>query len=294
VKPAPFDYVAPRRLDEALAILAERSDDAKVLAGGQSLLPVLNFRLAQPALLVDVNRVSELDFERAEGDGGLSLGALSRHRALERSRLVAERAPLLAEAMPHVAHPQIRARGTIGGSLSHADPAAELPAVALALDARLLLRRTGGERWIDARDFFNGFFSTALEPGEIVAEVRLPPIAPRTGFAFLEVARRHGDYAQAGVAVRVSLDDTGRCREARLVFLAVGAGAVDARRAAAALAGAAPDEVALAEAARIAAEEEVAPTGDMHASADFKRHLVRTIAVRALRRASDRARGAAA
>jgi carbon-monoxide dehydrogenase medium subunit len=294
VKPAPFDYVAPRRLDEALAILAERSDDAKVLAGGQSLLPVLNFRLAQPALLVDVNRVSELDFERAEGDGGLSLGALSRHRALERSRLVAERAPLLAEAMPHVAHPQIRARGTIGGSLSHADPAAELPAVALALDARLLLRRTGGERWIDARDFFNGFFSTALEPGEIVAEVRLPPIPPRTGFAFLEVARRHGDYAQAGAAVRVSLDDTGRCREARLVFLAVGPGAVDARRAAAALAGAAPDEVALAEAARIAAEEEVAPTGDMHASADFKRHLVRTIAVRALRRASDRARGAAA
>ena len=294
VKPAPFDYVAPRSLGEALAILAERPDDAKILAGGQSLIPVLNFRLSQPALLVDVNALSELAFERAESDGGLALGALVRHRGVERSRLVAERAPLLSQAIAHVAHPQIRTRGTLGGSLAHADPAAELPAVAIALDAELELACRGGSRRIAARDFFTGFFSTALEPGEMVAAVRFPPAPPKTGFAFFEIARRHGDYAQAGVAARLTLGDDGRIRGAKLVFLAVGPGPVEATKAAAALAGEAPGDALFSVAGAIAASDEVDPSGDMHASSDFKRHLVGILTRRALRAAAGRAAGSAA
>ena len=294
VKPAPFDYAAPRSLDEALDLLAERPDDAKVLAGGQSLIPVLNFRLSQPALLVDVNALAGLAFERAESDGGLALGALVRHRGVERSRLVAERAQLLAEAIGHVAHPQIRTRGTLGGSLAHADPAAELPAVALALDAELEITRRGGARRVAARDFFTGFFSTALEPGEMITAVRIPPAPPATGFAFFEIARRHGDYAQAGVAARLTLGDDGKVRAAKLVFLAVGPGPVDATKAAASLAGEAPGEATFAAAAAVAADEEVDPSGDMHASVEFKRHLVGVLARRALRAAAARAAGRAA
>jgi carbon-monoxide dehydrogenase medium subunit len=295
VKPAPFDYVAPPSLDEALAILAERSDDAKILAGGQSLIPVLNFRLNQPALLVDVNALSALAFERADDDGGLTLGALVRHRGVERSALVARRAPLLAEAIAYVAHPQIRVRGTLGGSLAHADPAAELPAVAVALSAELrLVSRGGGERRLPARDFFSGFFTTALEPGEMLAEVRIPPPPPRTGFAFLEIARRHGDYAQAGVAARLTLDERGCVAAAKLVFLAVGPGPVDAARAAAKLAGERPEEALFAAAGAVAAGEEVDPSADMHASADFKRHLVAVLTKRALHLAFSRARERAA
>lgn len=290
MKPAPFDYVAPDSLDEALELLAARADDAKILAGGQSLVPVLNFRLAQPALLVDVNRIPGLDFVRAEADGGLALGALVRHARLEREPLVAERAPLFAEAVPFVAHPQIRSRGTLGGSLAHADPAAEFPAVALALDARFRLVRRGGERWVDAADFFTGLFSTALAPGELLAEVRLPPAAPGTGVAFLEVARRHGDYAQAGVAARVELDGGGRCRAAKLVYLSVGEGPVVARRAAALLGETADPDAAIDAAARSAAGEEIDPVGDLHASAAFKRHLVAVLTRRALRLALARAR----
>jgi len=292
VKPAPFDYVAPRSLDEVLEVLAERPDDAKVLAGGQSLIPLLNFRLAQPTLLVDVNRLPGLDGVAVASDGELRLGALARQGRLERDPNVAERAPLLAAALPHVAHPQIRNRGTLGGSLAHADPAAELPAVALALDARLRLARRGGERWVAARDFFRGLFATALEPGELLVEVALPPPPPRSGFAFLEVARRHGDYALAGVAAAVTLDERGACRRARLVLLAVGDAPVDAGVAAAALAGGPLDVERIAEAARHAAESEIDPVGDIHASADFKRHLIRVLAARALAAARLRAEAA--
>jgi aerobic carbon-monoxide dehydrogenase medium subunit len=292
VKPAPFDYLAPRSLDEALEILATQGHDAKILAGGQSLIPVLNFRLAQPALLVDINALAELDFLRPESDGGLTIGALVRHRRLERESEVARRVPLLAEAVPFVAHPQIRARGTFGGSLAHADPAAEFPAVAIALGARLRLQRRGGDRWVEARAFFTGLFATALEPGELLTEVRFPPNPERAGAAFLEVSRRHGDYAQAGIAARVVLDAEGLCREARLVFLSVGEGPVDTARAAAGLVGAPLDQGAIAEAARIAATEEIDPVGDIHASADFKRHLVGVLTARALRLA--RARGSRA
>jgi CO/xanthine dehydrogenase FAD-binding subunit len=291
MKPAPFEYLAPDSLDAALDVLARSGGDAKLLAGGQSLIPVMNFRLAQPSLLVDLNRVRELDYVRRE-DGGLRLGAMTRQRTLERDPLVAELAPLLRETVPFIAHPQIRNRGTVGGSLAHADPAAELPAVAVALDARFRLRRAGGERWVEARDFFSGLFATVLEPDEMLVEVALPPPPPRTGWAFLEIARRHGDYAQAGVAARVTLDDGGACREARLVFLSVGDVPVEAREAARLLAGAGGDaEDAIAAAAEKAARDEIDPTGDIHASSDFKRHLARVIAGRALRRAFARAKG---
>jgi carbon-monoxide dehydrogenase medium subunit len=296
VKPAPFDYVAPHTLDEAIETLADRidrGDDAKILAGGQSLLPVLNFRLAQPTVLIDVNRIAALDFVETTDDGGLRLGALVRHRRLERDPLVARHAPLVAEALPFVAHPQIRNRGTLGGSLAHADPAAELPAVALALGAEMVLARRGGERRVAARDFFTGLFATALDPAELVVAVRLPPLAPRTGCAFVELARRHGDYALAGVACRLTLDEAGRCSNVRLVFLSVGDGPVEAPRAAAALAGEAPSTTAFGAAARLASGEEIEPTGDIHASPAFKRHLARVLTERALATAARRAEAAA-
>jgi CO/xanthine dehydrogenase FAD-binding subunit len=289
MKPASFDYVAPDTLAAALAAVAEGGAGAKLLAGGQSLVPMLNFRLAQPAVLVDLNRLHELDFIRPAEDGGLRLGAMVRQRRLERDPQVAARAPLLAEAVPAIAHPQIRNRGTLGGSLAHADPAAELPAVAVALRARLRLERIGGDRWVEAGSFFAGLFTTALLPDEILVEVAVPPPPPRTGWCFLEVARRPGDYAQLGVAAMISLDEEGRCREARLVFLSVGTAPLDARRAAGLLHGEMPAGAAIA-AAAAAAQQEIEPRGDIHASADFKRHLARVLTARALGKAAERAR----
>jgi carbon-monoxide dehydrogenase medium subunit len=213
-----------------------------------------------------------------------------RQRRLERDPRVAQAAPLLAEAIPFVAHPQIRNRGTFGGSLAHADPAAELPAIAVALGARFRLRKAGGDRWIEARDFFTGLFSTALEPDEMLTEVVIPPLPPGTGWAFLEVARRHGDYAQVGVAALVTLDDSGRCRSARLVYLSVGDGPVVADGAAGLLAGEELSPAVIAAAADKVARDEIDPLGDIHASPEFKRHLARVLTGRALRRAAERAR----
>lgn len=293
MKPAPFEYLAPDSLAaalEALAHAAGTGGDAKILAGGQSLIPVMNFRLAEPALLIDVNRLAELDFLESENGGGLRIGALVRQRRLERDPLVAREAPLLHEAMPFVAHPQIRNRGTFGGSLAHADPAAELPAIAVALGARFRLRKAGGDRWVDARDFFAGLFTTLLEPDEMLTEAVIPPLPPRTGWAFLEIARRHGDYAQVGVAAVVTLDETGRCRAARLVYLSVGDGPVVAAAAAGMLAGEELSAAAIAAAAEKAACDEMDPLGDIHATPEFKRHLARVLTGRALTRAAERAR----
>ena len=294
MKPAPFEYQAPASLEAALDALARHGGDAKLLAGGQSLIPVMNFRLAEPAFLVDINRLTELDFIRQDADGTLRIGALSRHRRLERAPLVAAAAPLLHEAVPFIAHPQIRNRGTLGGSLAHADPAAELPALAVALDARLRLRRTGGDRWVEAGDFFAGLFTTALEPDEILVEAAIPPSPPRSGWAFLEIARRHGDYAQAGVAARVTLDEAGRCQEARLVYLSAGDAPVRAREAERLLAGEALADAAIEAAAEKAARDELHPAADVHATAEFKRHLARVLTRRALRKAAERASEAAA
>jgi CO/xanthine dehydrogenase FAD-binding subunit len=289
MKPAPFEYLAPQSLEEALQVMNQHGADAKLLAGGQSLIPVMNFRLAQPAMIVDLNGVAELGHLQLNGAGRLRIGAMVRQRELEFNPIVSTAAPLLHETMPYVAHPQIRNRGTVGGSLAHADPAAELPVVAIALEAEFRLARLGIERWIRAEDFYEGLFTTALQPEEILVEIEIPPFPTNTGCAFTELARRHGDYAQAGVATLVTLDDGGRCQNARLVFLAVGETSMTADQAVTALIGERPSARLIAEVARAAAQEEIDPLTDIHATADYKRHLAQVLARRALQLAVDRA-----
>ena len=285
MKPAPFHWYPAGSAEEALALLAEHGDAAKALAGGQSLIPAMNFRLARPAVLVDLNGATELAGITPLPDGGLRLGAMTRHRAVERSADVASRAPLLAETMPHVAHAQIRTRGTVGGSVAHADPAAELPAVLVALGARYLARSRTGERWIAAEDFTTGLFATALRPDELLVAIEVPSLAPRTGHAFIEMARRHGDFALAGVAATLTLGGDGRCTAARIVLLGVGDGPVVSQRAAALLAGQVPGAEAW-RAAAAAARTDVDPPSDIHASAAYRRNLVDVLTRRALARAA--------
>jgi carbon-monoxide dehydrogenase medium subunit len=289
LKPAPFSYVAPRSLDEALGLLGRHGEEGKVLAGGQSLVPVLNFRLAQPAVLIDINRVGELDGLIA-GEGVLRMGALTRHRRLEVDPLVRAHAPLLAAAAAHIAHPQIRTRGTVGGSLAHADPRAELPALAVALEARFRLQRAGGDRWVAADDFYTGLFGTLLGADELLTEVEWPAIAPGVGWAFAEAARRHGDYAQVGVAAVLRLGEGERIEGVRLVFLSVADRPFVAAGAGALLLGQPPDDERIAAASREAASE-IRPGDDIHASADFRRHLAERLTRRVLREAVARARG---
>ncbi len=294
MKPAPFEYEAPESLDAALELMQEHGSEAKLLAGGQSLIPVMNFRLAQPAMLVDLNRLAELDFIRPGENGSVRIGAMTRMTRLERYAELERYSPLLAEAIPFIAHPQIRNRSTLGGSLSHADPAAEAPAVCLAEGARFRLARASGERWVAANDFFQGLFETVLEPEEILVEIELESPPVRTGSSFQEIARRQGDYALAGVAASVRLRDDGVIDAARLIFFSVGDQPVDATAAAGLLAGESPS-AALYEAAAIeAAEKEIDPVGTIHATPDFTRHLVAVLTRRALALAVTRAQEASA
>ena len=261
---------------------------AKPLAGGQSLVPTMNFRLAQPTALIDLNGIDEL-FYLKEGEGGLRCGAMTRQRTVEHSILAQQLSPLLHEAMPHIAHTQIRNRGTIGGSLAHADPAAELPALALALDARFFVRSLTDARWIAARDFYTGLFATAMQPEEMLVEVAFPALPARSGWAFDEVARQHGNYALCGAAAVVTLREDGLVKQARLVFLSVGEGPVEAAQAASTLVGELPTPAAVRAAAETAAMQEIDPVGDIHAGPAFRRHLARVLAQRVLTRAAARA-----
>ncbi|HEX9704782.1 MAG TPA: xanthine dehydrogenase family protein subunit M [Gemmatimonadales bacterium] len=288
MKPAPFAYHRPATVDEATALLHELGSEAKPLAGGQSLIPAMNFRLARPLALVDLNRVRELDYLRHEPDG-LRLGAMTRQRTVERSDDARRAAPLIAEALPFVAHAQIRNRGTMGGSIAHADPAAELPAVMLALEARFRVRGPAAERWIAADAFFTGLFATALAPDELLVEIVIPSRPARAGWAFAEVARRHGDYALAGVAATLQLDDAGRCATARIALFSVGDGPALAGRAAAVLVGQLPTGEAIHAAADAASTEDIDPPSDIHASASYRRQLVRVLVGRVLPRAVERA-----
>ena len=281
MKPPRFSYAAPATLEEALALLARHGAEARVLAGGQSLMPLLNFRLARPGHVIDVNRLAGLAAVTAGADGGLRVGALVRQRTLERSAPIRERCPLIAQAMPFVGHPQIRARGTLGGSLAHADPAAELPAVIVALDARLTLRRAGGERVVAAADFFVGLLTTALAPDELLTEVALPPWPARTGSSVHEVAKRHGDFALGGVAAMLTLDGRGRVARARVVGVGVGPVPVRLADAERSLTGGAPTPAAFAEAGRLAAAG-VDPADDIHASGAYRQRLVAVLTTRAL------------
>ena len=287
MKPAPFDYYRPESLDAALDLLAKHGPDAKPLAGGQSLVPAMNFRLARPAVLIDLNRIESLAGIDETAEGGLRIGAMTRQRAVERSPAVARRAPLLAEAMPWIAHPQIRNRGTIGGSLAHADPAAELPAVMLALDARLTVRSRRGSRTIAAGEFFTGILTTLMAADELLIAVEIPPRPPAAGAAFIEVARRHGDYAMAGVAAELAMDTRGACRWCRIALLSVGDTPVLAETAMRAVTGNGPDAKTI-EAAGRAAASALDPPADLHASSAYRRHLADVLVARALRLAATR------
>jgi carbon-monoxide dehydrogenase medium subunit len=281
MKPAPFAYHRPATLAETFDLLDRYGQEARILAGGQSLVPALNMRLASPAAVVDINRLPGLDAVRETAEG-LAIGALVRQETLAHSPLVARWAPLIAEAIPHVAHLAVRTRGTVGGSLALADPASELPACAVALDARLRCARRGSTREVPAADFFRGIYTTALDPAEILIEVVIPPSAPGWRSAFDEHARRHGDYALAGLAARCRLSD-GAVAESRLVFLGVGPAPVRAERAEAAIAGRRVDTGTLA-AAATTLDEDLEPPSDVHASAALRRHLARVLLRRVLSR----------
>lgn len=288
MKPAPFKYLAPTTVAEVLQHLTQYGQDAKILAGGQSLIPAMNFRLAQPAVLIDMNKVQELFYIRP-GKSALHIGTMTRKREAELSKVVAERAPLVHDAIPYIGHPQIRNRGTMGGSIAHADPASELPAVMLALDARFRLKNQKKERWVAAADFFLGSFTTAMNPDELLMEIEVPDLPARTGCSFREMSRRRGDYALVGVCAVVTLDKRGRCHKAKIAFLSVGEGPVEAREAALLLHGQTVD--AVAEAAHIAATKDIDPGSDIHASADYRRQLAEVLSDQALREAFARAQG---
>ena len=282
MKPPKFDYHAPASLDEALALLRRYGGDAKVLAGGQSLMPLLNFRLSRPAALVDLNRIPSLAYIE-EHDGQVRFGAMTRQRMIEFSPLVARRLPLLREATKWVGHLPIRTRGTIGGSIAHADPSAEYPAVLTALDGEVVARGPKGERVVRARDFFVTYLTTSLEADEILVEVRLPATPAGAGWALEEFARRHGDFAIVAIAALV-VRDGARCGAARLATAGAGPVPVRLRAAEEILERDGLTDAAIDAAARRAAEL-VSPDSDIHASADYRRHLTTVLTRRALTRA---------
>lgn len=288
MKPAPFELHRPRSLEEAFDQLAEFGEDAKVLAGGQSLVPLLNFRLARPEHVIDLGHTGALTGLSWDGTA-LTVEAMTPQAHLERTGAVADHAPLVAAALPHVAHPPIRIRGTFGGSVAHADPAAELPAVALALDATMVAESRRGQRTIPAREFFQGFLTTALEPDELLVAVRLPAPAARTGAAVAELARRVGDFALAGVVAQVTLDDGDRVGDARVAFVNVADVPYRAAEVESMVRGQRLDGDLASEAAALA-RTLVDPSGDLHADAAYRRHLAGTLLARALTEAVGAAR----
>jgi len=291
MKPPAFEYAAPRSIAEAVALLRAHDGEAKLLAGGQSLMPLLAMRLARPSLLIDLGRIDGLDYVREEA-GSIAIGAMTTKTTVERSELVRTRQQLFLEATRLIGHPQIRNRGTVGGSMAHADPAAEYPAAALVLGAKLRVVGDGGERSIDAADFFVSTLTTALEPFEILTEVRVPVLAPGTGWSMLEVSRRHGDFAMAGAALTLRLDG-GRIASARIVLFGVGPIPVRARAAEEILAGEKPAAAIYTRAAAQACASVSEPLSDLHASAEYRLHLAGVLVERALAEAVVRAGGIA-
>lgn len=281
MKPAPFEYFAPLELQEALDLLERYGDEAKILAGGQSLMPLMNLRLARPGLIIDINRLSGLDTITATPEGGLTIGALTRQRALERSKIVQEQNPILAAAMPLIGHFQIRNRGTIGGSLVHADPAAELPAVSLLLGAEFLLRSKSAVRVVPAAEFFLSYLTTAIRPAELLTEIRLPKWPSGEAWAVQEIARRKGDFALIGVALRAELDAVETVQKAVIVMFGVDSKPLRMERAEAILKGRRISEAFLRELSGVVAEE-LEPDSDIHASAAYRKEVGGVLVRRAL------------
>ena len=287
MKPASFEYFAPTSIEEAQALLEQYAEDARVLAGGQSLIPLLNLRLARPAVIVDINRISQLDHLGPSPDGGLRVGATTRERAVERSPLVRDSNPLLHAAIPLIGHTQIRNRGTVGGSIAHADPAGELPAVALALDAEMVVVGKA-ERVVPAGDFFLSDYTTAIEPTELLTEVRFPPWPAARGWAVREVCRRDGDFALVGAIALFDLSSAGVCEDPRVVLFGVGERPVRAIRVEEAIAGQTLNARWVKEASALAAED-LDPDTDVHASAEYRREVAVTLTQRVLSAALERA-----
>ena len=286
--PGQFEYHAPSTLDEALALLAEHGSDARVLAGGQSLIPLMKLRLASPAVLIDLNGVDSLSGIE-EADGQLRIGAMTRHSALERSELIASRYPLIADAAAVIADPLVRNRGTTGGSLAHADPAGDLGSVMTALGAEVVVTGSGGERTLSIDELLLGPFMTTLDEGEILTEVRVPQPADRSGGAYEKLERKVGDFATAAVAVQLTREN-GNCASIGIGLTAVGPTTIRASEAEDALRGGSLDEDALRAAAELAAAASD-PAADLRGSEEYKRDMVRVLTLRALRRAVERAGG---
>jgi aerobic carbon-monoxide dehydrogenase medium subunit len=286
MKLPPFDYEAPQTVSEAVELLAEHGDEASVLAGGQSLIPLLALRLARPAVLIDINGLDELSGVSAAG-GWVTIGAMTREYAAEESERVAEAVPLLAAALPFIGHEAIRSRGTIGGSLAHADPAGELPAVARALDAEFVVRGPSGTRVIPAEEWFEGFLTTSRQPDELLVEVRFPTAGPGTGVSFQEVARRHGDFAIVGLAASMTLSD-GVIGEARLALAGFSDVPVRATAAEDLLAGERPSTGLFDEAARLVTDD-ADPPADLQGSSEYRKTVAAALVRRGLRAAAENA-----
>ena len=287
MKPAPFTYTTPSTVDEAVALLVEHGDTTKLLAGGQSLVPLMNFRLARPAYVIDLNRVEGLNYI-SERDGILAVGAMTRQRSLERSDVVRRHHPLLAAAAPVIGHPATRNRGTVGGSIAHADPAAELPALLLAYGGSVVVQSPSGTRQVPADELFLTYLTTSLEPTDIVTEVQFPRWPAGTGWCFLEESRRHGDFAVVGVAALMTRATDGHCTRVGVAVFGVGGTPYLVGEAAELLIGQVPDADRIAAVARAAAAG-VEPEDDLHASAAFRRHLSEVLTRRALHTAAERA-----
>jgi CO/xanthine dehydrogenase FAD-binding subunit len=289
MKPAAFEYFAPTSVNEALEKLTELGYSGKVLAGGQSLIPAMNFRMARPAALVDLNKVKELFYINPTEDGGLKIGTMTRDSVVEYSDVVKERFPIIAEAVKYIAHPQIRKRGTFGGAIAHADPAAQIPALALLLEAKLKVLNVDGERWVDAEDFIVGPFMTALEPQDLLAEVHLPPLAKGTGCSYKQVSRQKGGYAQAASIAKVTIDD-GIIKDIRVVLFSVGETPILTQEPKKVLLGQAPSPDAIESIAAYIAQNECDPGTDIHGTAEYRKNLVHVLVRRSLTEAIERAR----
>jgi CO/xanthine dehydrogenase FAD-binding subunit len=289
MKPAPFEYFAPTSVNEALDKLTELGYSGKVLAGGQSLIPAMNFRMARPAALVDLNKVKELSYITPTDDGGLKIGTMTRDSEIESSELVKQRFPIIAEAVKYIAHPQIRNRGTFGGAIAHADPAAQIPALALLLEAKLKILNKDGERWVDAQDFFVGPFMTVLEPQDLLVEVHLPPMANKTGCSYKQISRQKGGYAQAASIAKVTMDGE-KIKDVRVVLFSVGETPILTQEPTKVLTGQVPSMDAIETVAAYIAQNECDPGTDIHGTTEYRRNLVHVLVRRSLTEAIERAR----
>ncbi|HTX80493.1 MAG TPA: FAD binding domain-containing protein [Longilinea sp.] len=283
MKPAPFAYYAPTSVQEALDRLDQLGYDGKVLAGGQSLIPAMNFRMARPGALVDLNGVSELFYVKPAPQGGYLVGTMTRDVTVENHTEIRQKYNALNQAFVTWAHPQIRNRGTFGGALAHADPAGQLPGVSLALEFRMkVANKNSGERWVEAKDFFQGPFTTVIEPSEMLAEVFIPDLAPRTGSSYQQVSRTHGSQFQVAVAVKVTLDAANRCQKANIAMLAVGEQPILAVGGGKMLVGQPLSDENVTAAARYVATKEIDPGTDIHATEQYRRHVTEVLVKRAL------------